>query len=148
MRTPQSSTICRIHLYLRSPNVKMPTSYDLTWTRRKHWLFLGNVWTETSYVTVRILQMFVSIYKRYAIDIADPSSMQDACHMIFVIEPLWLSGKASERWIQRSEVRFLMGTQIFFSLSYARDKMEAQNLPSLLFLSTWMNVWKIFFPVA
>ena len=55
-----------------------------------------NVWTETSYVTVRILQMFVSIYKRYAIDNADPSSMQDARHMNFVIEPLWLSGKASE----------------------------------------------------
>ena len=56
-----------------------------------------NVWTETSYVTVRILQMFVSIYKRYAIDNSDPSSMQDARHMNFVIEPLWLSGKASER---------------------------------------------------
>ena len=27
-----------------------------------------------------------SIYKHYAIDVADPSSMQDACHMNFVIE--------------------------------------------------------------
>ena len=26
----------------------------------------------------------ISIYKYYAIDIADPSSMQDACHMNFV----------------------------------------------------------------
>ena len=26
-----------------------------------------------------------SIYKHYVIDIADPSSMQDACHMDFVI---------------------------------------------------------------
>ena len=26
------------------------------------------------------------IYKHYAIDIADPSSMQDACHMNFVID--------------------------------------------------------------
>ena len=26
------------------------------------------------------------IYKHYAIDIADPSSMQDACHMSFVID--------------------------------------------------------------
>ena len=27
-----------------------------------------------------------SIYKQYAVDIADPSSMQDACHMNFVID--------------------------------------------------------------
>ena len=26
------------------------------------------------------------IYKHYAIDIADPSSMQDACHVNFVID--------------------------------------------------------------
>ena len=28
----------------------------------------------------------ISIYKHYAIDIADPSSMQDACHINFVID--------------------------------------------------------------
>ena len=28
----------------------------------------------------------ISIYKLYAIDIADPSSMQDACHKNFVME--------------------------------------------------------------
>ena len=28
----------------------------------------------------------ISIYKQYAVDIADPSSMQDACHMNFVID--------------------------------------------------------------
>ena len=28
----------------------------------------------------------ISIYKKYAVDIADPSSMQDACHMNFVID--------------------------------------------------------------
>ena len=39
----------------------------------------------------------ISIYKLYAIDIADPSSMQDACHKNFVMESLWLSGRASER---------------------------------------------------
>ena len=27
---------------------------------------------------------YISIYKHYAIDIADPSSMQDACHMNFI----------------------------------------------------------------
>ena len=30
------------------------------------------------------------------------------------VESLWLSGRASERGIRRSEVRFLMGTQNFF----------------------------------
>ena len=28
----------------------------------------------------------ISIYKHYANDIADPSSMQDTCHMNFVID--------------------------------------------------------------
>ena len=28
----------------------------------------------------------IYIYKHYAIDISDPCSMQDACHMNFVIE--------------------------------------------------------------
>ena len=57
----------------------------------------------------------------YAIDIADPSSMQDACDMNFVtnsltVESLWLSGRASERGIRRSEVRFFMRTQNFLSV--------------------------------
>ena len=56
-----------------------------------------------------------SFDKNYAIDIADPSSMQDACHMNFVpVDYLWLSDRASERGIRRSEVRFLMGIQNFF----------------------------------
>ena len=38
-----------------------------------------------------------SIYKHDAIDIADPSSMQDACYMTSLsVESLWLSGRASE----------------------------------------------------
>ena len=32
------------------------------------------------------LPSFSSIYKNYATDIADPSSIQDACHMNFVID--------------------------------------------------------------
>ena len=57
---------------------------------------------------------------------------------------LWLSGRASERGIQRSEVRFLMGTQNFFlcpTLVPRRKKhlslflYRAKNLTSLLFLS-------------
>ena len=35
---------------------------------------------------LKIYHLYYSIYKHDAIDIADPSSMQDACHMNFVIE--------------------------------------------------------------
>ena len=64
----------------------------------------------------------------YAIDIVDPSSMQDACHMNFVID-LAHRGVSVAQWqsigaqIRRPEVRFLMGTQNF-SLSHARDKTK------------------------
>ena len=34
---------------------------------------------------MNFVTFFYSIYKHDAIDIADPSSMQDACHMNFVI---------------------------------------------------------------
>ena len=49
----------------------------------------------------------IYIYKHYAIDIADPSSMQDACHMNFVIDLAHRGGKVSERGIRRSEERHL-----------------------------------------
>ena len=50
-----------------------------------------------------------SIHKDDAIDIAYASSMQDVCHMNFVIdlvttESLWLSGRAMDCGIRRSEV--------------------------------------------
>ena len=96
----------------------------------------------------------ISIYKHNAIDIADPSSMLDACHTNFVID-LAHRGvsvarcRASEHRIRRSEVRFLMGTQNFFFFFFSfvphlcRDEKhlplfpyQAQNLLSLLFLST------------
>ena len=81
-----------------------------------------------------------------AMDIADPSSIQAACHIwsswwaSLAVESLWLSDRASESGIQRSEVRFLMGTQnLFFVLCWWEDKRhislflyQAQNLPSLL----------------
>ena len=47
---------------------------------------------------------------KITIDFVDPSLMQDVCHMNFVIEleltieSLWLSGRALEHGIQRSEV--------------------------------------------
>ena len=75
-----------------------------------------------------------SIHKYYAIDIANPRSTQDACHMSetsLTMESLWLSGRASESGIRRSEVRFLMRTQKF-SLFHARDKTKTIfiSLPS------------------
>ena len=60
-------------------------------------------------------------------------------------QSLWLSGRASERGIRRSEVRFLMETQNFILVprSWQDEKTylslflyRAQNLPSLLILST------------
>ena len=39
------------------------------------------------------------------------------------MESLWLSGRASEHGIQRSEVQFLIGTQNFF-FSHAHDKTK------------------------
>ena len=87
-----------------------------------------------------------SIHKDDAIDIAYASSMQDVCHMNFVIdlvttESLWLSGRAMDCGIRRSEVWFLMGTQNFFFAPYSWQEEKhlspflfwAQNLPSLLF---------------
>ena len=79
-------------------------------------------------MTIQVLREMISFElskknrERYSIDIADPSSMQDTCHMNFLIdigvsmavESPWLSGRASERRIRRSEVPFLMGTQNFF----------------------------------
>ena len=86
-----------------------------------------------------------SIYKHDAIDIADPNSMQDGYHELRnrprSLESLWLSSRASECRIRRSQVRFLMGTQNFFFVprSWQDNKhlslflYRAQNLPSLLF---------------
>ena len=61
------------------------------------------------------------IYKNNAKDIADISSMQDACHIwtslqtLLTVKSIWLNGRASEKGIRSSEVRFLMGTKnIFF----------------------------------
>ena len=48
-------------------------------------------------------RLFYSIYKLDTIDITDPSSMLEACHMNFVIDlahhSLWLSGREMEHRI-------------------------------------------------
>ena len=71
----------------------------------------------------------ISIYKNYVIDIADPSSMQDACGMNFVINLTHrgsLCGSVVEHGSAESEgLRFdsSWGLRIF-SLSHARDKTK------------------------
>ena len=69
------------------------------------------------FTELKINHVSYSICK-HAIDSADPRSMQDVSYMNFVIvlltiESLWLSGRASERGIRRSEVRFLKGNFLF-----------------------------------
>ena len=60
------------------------------------------------FTELKTYHLSYSIYKHDAINIADPNSMQDMCHMNFVIDlthqSLWLSGRALEQGIQRSEV--------------------------------------------
>ena len=52
------------------------------------------------------------------------------------VESLWFSGRASERGIRRSEVRFQKGTQNFFFVPRSRQdaKHLSQNLLSLLII--------------
>ena len=68
-------------------------------------------------------------------DIADPSSMRDACHhelskydLAHHESPSSSVVRASDRCYGRSWVQFLSGTQTF-SLSHARDML---NIPSFL----------------
>ena len=71
----------------------------------------------------------ISIYKLYAIDIANPRSMQDACHMNFVIDlaqrrvsvAQWLEHPSAESEGLRFDSSW--GLRIF-SLSHARDKTK------------------------
>ena len=58
----------------------------------------------------RAQNSLISIYRHYTIDIADPNSMLDACHMNFVID----LAHHELSVVRRSEVRFLMGTPNFF----------------------------------
>ena len=82
--------------------------------------------------------------KHYAIDIADPNSVWEACYKNFVIElahrrvfvAQWLSIGTQ---IGRSEVRFLMGTQNI-SLSHARDKTKKH----ISYLNAFGNLFEIF----
>ena len=70
----------------------------------------------------------ISFYEHDAIDIADPSSMQDECHMNFVIDLAYreVSGSVVEHRNAESEgLRFDSSWGLRnFSLSHARDKTK------------------------
>ena len=73
-----------------------------------------------------------SIYKYDAIDIADPSSMQDACHMNFVIE------LAQRRVSVVEHRRFDSSWELrIFSLSHASDKTKHISLYFFTELKTY-----------
>ena len=87
-----------------------------------------------SLLSSKLTIFFYSIYKHDVMDIAYPSSMQDACHTwTSQVESPWLSGRELERGIRRTEVRFLMGTQNFycFTLVTRQNKTSfSSSLPS------------------
>lgn len=73
--------------------------------------------------------LYLSASYHYAINIADPSGMQDVCYMNFVIDharPWSLCGSLVECWSTESEgLRFGSSWELgTFSLSHARDKMK------------------------
>ena len=82
--------------------------------------------------------LYLSASYHYAINIADPSSMQDVCYMNFLIDhacpwSLWLSGRALECGIWRSEVWFLMGNWNFFFVPYSWNDRKHLSLIFLQF---------------
>ena len=102
---------------------------------------LSRAWNKRGSSKLTISTIFYQ--KHYAIDIADPNSVWEACYKNFVIDlahrrvfvAQWLSIGAQ---IGRSEVRFLMGTQNI-SLSHARDKTKKH----LSYLNAFGNLWII-----
>ena len=77
----------------------------------------------------KLTTSLISTYKHYAIDIADPSSMQEACHMNFVID-LAHCGVSMFQWLEHlgaksQGLRFNSTWGLkSFSLSHARDEMK------------------------
>ena len=88
----------------------------------------------------------ISIYKCYTINIADPSSMQDVCHMNFVIDLAHCGvSVVAHQSMESKGLRFesSWGDSEFFLCSMLVTRQitslflyQAENFPSLLFLST------------
>ena len=67
----------------------------------------------------KLTNSLISIYRHYTINIADPNSMLDACHMNFVIDLL----TRKSLWCEGLRFDSSWGLRIF-SLAHARDKMK------------------------
>ena len=80
-----------------------------------------------SLLSSKLIISLITIYKHYAIDIADPGSMQDACDMNFVTDSLTRS-VVEHRSAESEGLRFdsSCGLRIF-SQSHARDKMKKHH---------------------
>ena len=92
---------------------------------------------------LKIYHLSYSIYKHHGIDIASPSSMQDACHMNLATEACGLV--VEHRNAESEGLRFDSSWGIrIFSLSHARDKTK-KNL-SLYFteLKTYYLSYSIY----
>ena len=84
------------------------------------------------------------IYNRYAFDIADPNSSQDACHMNFIID-LAHRRVSVAQWLEHRSAEsegFSKGTQNFFFVQqniffyFFTELKPSQTVPSIVFLST------------
>ena len=78
----------------------------------------------------KLIISLIPIYKHYAIDIADPSSVQDACHMNFVID-LAHRGVSKAQWLEHLRFDSSWGLRIFY-LAHAREKTEKKTSFSIL----------------
>ena len=122
-------------------------------TRRKKKFFFISL--PSSKLTISL----ISTYRHYAIDIADPSCMQEACHMNFVID-LAHCEVSMFQWLQHlgaksQGLRFNSTWGLkSFSLSHARDEMKKPSF-SIECLSWKLNwpIWLVryqddyFFPI-
>ena len=89
--------------------------------------------------------------QNYAIDNADPSSMQDACHMNFVIKlaDRGVCGSVVEhRSVESEGLRFDSSWRLrIFSLSHARDKTKKTSffisLPSSKLTISLISIYKV-----
>ena len=101
------------------------------------------------FINLKTDHLSYSLYKHDNINIAYPSSMQDMC-LLLLNRPqsswsLWLGGRASECGIWRSEVQFLVGTQILVVTRWKNIFLYfllSSKLTISLILFTSLKLWK------
>ena len=116
------------------------------WHVYRHWRVYSLVLASfsISLPSSKLTISLISIYKHYAFDIADPGSMQDMCHMNFVID-LAHRGVSVAQWqcigARNPKVwgSIPHGLRIF-SLSHARDKTKKTSFScSCMFTGNYNN---------